>query len=180
MKLKKILLLLLVPLIIFFTAKSYIYNTLYPLKYNEYIVCYSKKYSTDPYLIMAIIKTESKFDKNAVSQQGAIGLMQITMPTAEWIAKKTGDLDFSTNDLYDPETNIKMGVWYFNNLMEEFGNIELALAAYNAGRGNVKEWLQSPNVSKDGQTLSNIPYAETSNYLKKVQADERLYRFLYN
>jgi Soluble lytic murein transglycosylase and related regulatory proteins (some contain LysM/invasin domains) len=178
MKLKKILPLLAL-VIAFFLIKGFIYNSLYPLKYESYIYEYSKEYNVDPYLVMAMIKTESKFDRYAVSQQGAMGLMQITKTTSKWIAKLTDDTDFEVNDLYDPETNIKMGVFYISNLMDEFDTTELALAAYNAGSGTVTGWLKSADVSSDGKTLNYIPYAETSNYLKKVQNDERIYRLLY-
>jgi Soluble lytic murein transglycosylase and related regulatory proteins (some contain LysM/invasin domains) len=156
MKFKSVFLLLLAIAVGLLAARSYVYKVLYPLKYESYITSYSKANNVDPYLIMAMIKTESRYDRNAVSEQGAIGLMQLTESTAGWIAEKIGVTEYQTDKLYDPEINIKMGTWYYNNLKEEFGTSELALAAYNAGRGNVKEWLSSDKISKDGLILDHI------------------------
>ncbi|MEQ8155535.1 MAG: lytic transglycosylase domain-containing protein [Clostridiaceae bacterium] len=179
MKLKKILLTLLVLLTVFFGIKEVVTNVTHRLLYKEYIIKYSKEYGLDPYLVMAVINTESKFKKDAVSTKGAVGLMQLTESTAEWIAESSGDEDFKTRDLYNPETNIKMGCWYLNNLSEEFDTTELVLAAYNAGRGNVAKWLSNSDISKDGQNLHNIPYGETDKYIKKVMVNREIYKLLY-
>ncbi|EPS47163.1 transglycosylase SLT domain-containing protein [Clostridium botulinum CFSAN002367] len=106
--------------------------------------------------------------------------MQITPETGEWVAEKMGMKDFNIDDLKDPETNIKMGCWYLNNLKEEFdGNMDLVLAAYNGGRGNVQKWLKDSEHSKDGESLHYIPFKETDKYVKKVKAIYNIYRFLY-
>ena len=81
--------------------------------------------------------------------------------------------------LYDPEINIKMGCWYLNNLIEQFGNVDTALAAYNAGSGNVRQWLQDSEYSKDGETLYNIPFAETKKYVDKIKVNYKMYQYLY-
>ena len=81
---------------------------------------------------------ESKFEPDAKSVHGALGVMQIMPETATWIAKQIEDDNFSINEMYNPEKNIKYGVWYLSSLNDEFyGNKVLMLAAYNAGRGNV-------------------------------------------
>ncbi|MDD4714960.1 MAG: lytic transglycosylase domain-containing protein [Oscillospiraceae bacterium] len=179
MKAKKLILTILLVLAACFLAKSLVYHDLYRLQYKGYILESSEKYDVDPYLVMAVVNTESKFNKNALSSSGAVGLMQLTESTAKWVAQSSGDREFELSDLYNPKKNIEMGVWYIHNLQQEFGRTDLVLAAYNAGRGNVEKWLSDGELSKDGQTLSKIPYEETRNYLKKVLAGERIYRMLY-
>lgn len=154
---------------------------IYPIKYANYIKKYSVEYNFNPYVIAAVIKTESNFDKDARSKKNAIGLMQMTPSTAEEVSKKMGIKDFEVEMLYDPELNISMGCWYLNDLREEFGaNMELILAAYNGGRGNVKKWLKDEEKSKDGQNLHYIPFEETDKYIKKVKVNYNIYKYLYS
>jgi soluble lytic murein transglycosylase len=168
---------LLLVLLGFFSVQYVHYR--YPLEYKELIAQYSAEYGVDEYLVMSMINAESRYKENAASSQGALGLMQITEPTAAWIAKTMGDKDFDVEELYDPETNIKMGTWYIGNLKKAFGDDELALAAYNAGRGNVSAWLQDPEISPDGTSLDKIPFKETEKYIKKVIEDIKIYKLLY-
>lgn len=152
----------------------------FPLKYPEHITKYSKKYNLDPYLVAAVIKTESNFKEKAKSNKNAYGLMQITPDTAEWSAEKMNVDGFKTEMLYNPEFNIRMGCWYLDNLKEEFdGNMELVLAAYNGGRGNVQKWLKNTNHSADGKNLHYIPFKETDKYVKKVKVNYSVYKYLY-
>ena len=167
----------LVALLVFIAVRFV--HAMYPLRYEELIADYSAEYGVDEYLVMSMINAESRYDKDAVSSQGAKGLMQITEPTAEWIAQKMGDKDFDVEDLYDPETNIRMGIWYIDNLLEAFGDDTLALAAYNAGRGNVSAWLKDKTLSQDGTSLDKIPFGETESYVKKVLNDIKIYKLLY-
>lgn len=178
-RIAKILLLFTIVLIIFFGSKS-IFRRLYPLNYTMYISLYANKYSIDPYLVAAVIRTESKFDINATSSKNAAGLMQITEETGKWIAEQMKITDFNTKDLYNPEINIKMGCWYLDNLKQEFnGNMEVVLAAYNGGRGNVKNWLGNNDYSIDGQSLKYIPFKETDEYIKRVRANYNIYKYMY-
>ena len=179
MKLIKIVSILLTVVIIFLAARYVLYHVSYRLLYQETIEKYSSEYNIDEYLMMAIINSESSFNKNAVSSAGAKGLMQLTDSTAQSIAKSMGNKSFTVEDLYDPETNIKMGAWYLNNLKQEFSSTELVLAAYNAGRGNVAKWLGNSIISNDGKDYKNIPFAETKNYIASVLNKEKMYRFLY-
>lgn len=152
----------------------------YPVKYSDYIVSYSRKYNLDPYFVTAVIRTESSFNKDAKSSKNAYGLMQITSDTAEWAASKMKLDDFNVIKLYDPELNINMGCWYLNDLKKEFnGNLELVLAAYNGGRGNVQKWLKNTEHSADGKNLHYIPFKETDKYIKKVNVTYHIYKFLY-
>ncbi|MCY6370761.1 lytic transglycosylase domain-containing protein [Clostridium ganghwense] len=153
---------------------------IYPIKYNDYIKKYSVKYDFNPYVVAAVIKVESNYNKNARSKKDAIGLMQMTPSTAKEVADKMKIEDFTVDMLYDPELNINMGCWYLNDLRREFGeNMELILAAYNGGRGNVKKWLKDKGVSKDGENLHYIPFKETDKYVKKVKVNYNVYNYLY-
>jgi len=152
----------------------------FPKKYEEVVTKYSQMYELDPYMVYSIIKVESSFDENAESNKGARGLMQITPSTGEWIAEKLKIQEFNSDDLFLPETNIMMGTWYFNYLTEKFNNdINLAIAAYNAGPGNVQNWLKDENVSHNGEELTKIPYKETENYVKKFNNAYAQYKELY-
>lgn len=154
---------------------------IYPLKYYNYVDKYSTMYDLDKFLVLSVIKAESNFDKNAVSHEGARGLMQITPSTGEWIAEKMNLIEFSVDKLYDPEINIFMGCWYLNNLRKEFkDNYVLVLSAYNAGRGNVNKWLKNEEYSLDGKNLDYIPFKETELYIKKIKFNYNVYKYLYN
>lgn len=166
-------------IILIMNAKN-IVKTFFPLKYSENIIKYSKEYNLDPFLVAAVIKTESNFDEGAKSNKNAYGLMQITPDTAEWAAEKMNINSFKTEMLYNPDFNIRMGCWYLNNLKEEFNdNNELVLAAYNGGRGNVQKWLKSAEHSVDGKNLHYIPFKETDKYIKKVKVNYNIYKYLY-
>lgn len=177
--LKRITITLVIIFIVFFAIRMY-FMINYPLSYQTLIKKYSEKYSVDPYLVAAIINVESKFDKNAISNKDARGLMQIAPITGEWASVELNIDDFDVEDLFDPELNIMIGSWYLNILSQEFdNNLQLMLAAYNAGSGNVVKWLQSKEYSEDGESLKIIPFAETEEYVKKVQKNISIYRILY-
>lgn len=164
-----------------FLGSGYILkNVIFPLKYMNYVEKYSKEYNLDPYFVMAVMKAESNFDEDAKSNKDARGLMQITTSTGKWIAEKQGIIDFDTNLLLEPEVNIRFGCWYLNNLHKEFGDWDLVIAAYNAGRGRVQEWLNSAEHSDDGKNLTYIPFKETDKYVKKVNVYYNIYRSLYS
>ncbi|MFD3157653.1 lytic transglycosylase domain-containing protein [Haloimpatiens sp. FM7330] len=177
---KFILILLLIIVLAVFLNIENIVKHVYPYKYSQYIEKYSQEYNVDPYMVAAVVKTESNFNKDAKSHKDAVGLMQITPDTAKWVASKMGLKDFNIEMLYNPEVNIKMGCWYIDNLKKEFkDDMNLVLAAYNGGRGNVKKWLQSSEHSKDGKNLYYIPFKETDKYVKKVQVSYKIYKALY-
>lgn len=151
----------------------------YPLKYETHITKYAEANQLDPYLVCGVIHTESHFDVEAESRVGAVGLMQIMPDTGEWIAKKMSLKDYSEGKLKDPETNIRMGCWYLNYLMDRFdGDMTLVLAGYNAGPNRVLQWLEDDRYSLDGK-LTDIPYQETKEYVKKVQNAQEMYRSYY-
>lgn len=151
----------------------------YRLLYKDTIAQYAAEFSLDPYLVAAVIHTESSNRPEAVSPSGAIGLMQVMPETGKWIAGKLNIESFEEKGLFVPETNIRFGCWYLRFLLDRYGhNLPLAIAAYNAGQGTVDMWLQDPAVC-EGNVLYNIPYPETDNYLKKVQRAYEKYQILY-
>jgi len=139
----------------------------YPLRYSEYVRVHARENGVDPALLAAVIYQESKFNADARSKSGAIGLMQLTAQTAHGIALRTGGARFRTDDLLDPEINIRYGAWYLGHLEHKYRSVRLALAAYNAGQGNVDRWLQSSR---------GIGFPETRAYVNRVEHLERIYR----
>lgn len=169
-----------VGLIIYLANSKVILKQLYPIKYQEDVYRYSNEYKIDPILVLAIIKVESNFNKYAVSNKDAKGLMQVTDKTGAWASESLDIKNFSPSNLYDQQTNIRIGCWLLNRLRSEFdGNILLAITAYNSGSGRVKEWLKDKNLSDDGQTLNKIPFSETENYVKKVQKAYGILKYIY-
>ncbi len=173
------LLLLVIIALVILNGKA-IGRFIYPLKYSDQIEKYSNEYNIDPYLVAAVIKVESNFQKDAISIKDARGLMQVTPSTSKWISEKLDIKNFDVNMLYNTDLNIRMGCWYINDLKKEFGaDMKLVLAAYNGGRGNVKKWLNNEENSKDGVTLYYIPFKETDKYVKRVEVYYNLYKLLY-
>ena len=164
--------------IVFGWGNYAIYKKL-PIKYESFVEKYSAEYNIDKFFVYAVINTESGFDPNAESHAGAIGLMQILPNTAQWLNEKY-ELGYDSIVLTDPETNIRIGTCYIAYLNERFGfDTDLVLAAYNGGEGNVRSWLNNPEYSSDGKTLTKIPYEETSQYVKKVSVRYDFYKKLY-
>lgn len=148
---------------------------LYKTDYSEYVEKYSQEYNVDKYLVYAIIKNESKFNSKAISEKQAKGLMQIMEETGEEIANKLS----IENKLYDEETNIRLGIYYLAELIERYDYYLLAVAAYNAGIGNVDSWIENKIIKPDGSNLEKIPFKETNNYVRKIQRDYKMYKDIY-
>ena len=148
--------------------------------YQEEIIEYSKKNNLDPFLVAAVIKNESGFRIEAKSKPGAVGLMQIMPDTGKWIANEMGIQNFQMAKLAEAETNIRMGCWYLSELEYEFGhNRVLMLTAYNAGRGNTRNWMEEYNWDNDFGSIDAIPYVDTREYVRKVLHDRGQYYKLY-
>lgn len=152
----------------------------YPKKYSEYVERYSDEYGLEPSLVYAVIRTESGFDPDAQSDAGACGIMQMMPSSFEWLQQKRGtEGEYTTEDLFNPEVCIDYGCYLLKYFYDYYGDERCAVAAYNAGFV-VGEWLADSSYSKDGKTLDNIPYPETSNYVDKVESAKEMYIKLYN
>ena len=183
---KKIIFIFLIIIMIFITVykcfnlEEKILKHFYPIKYEEYIYKYSKKLDIDPFLALAIIKTESNFVEDCISRSGAIGLMQIMEDTAKEQTEKMG-ITYYEGMLKNPEENIKIGLNYFKSLSKYFNeNYVLAFAAYNAGIGNVDKWIDEGIITKEGKNTQNIPFKETNMYVRKIIGNYTIYKELYS
>lgn len=152
-------------------------NYIFPIKYEDIIEKYSKKYDIEKELVFAVINAESRFNKDAVSNKGAIGLMQIMPETGEWLSQKIKMESFSKEMLYEPEVNINLGCYYLSYLIRKFENEMLALCAYNAGSTNVYRWLNNDDYSLNGN-IHTIPFKETNKYVKKIKIFKKGYGIL--
>lgn len=170
------ILILIIYFIVFhvFGLKTVIMKKIYPQKYAEYVNTYAEQYNVDPLIVFAIIKAESNFNPEAKSHNQAQGLMQLMESTASEVSNE------ENINLYDAETNIKLGTCYFAKLLEKYNfQLGIALAAYNAGMGNVDTWIEREIIQSDGSDLENIPYKETNMYVRKILNDYQIYKELY-
>jgi soluble lytic murein transglycosylase len=130
----------------------------------------------DPYLVAAIIREESQYDWRAVSRVGAIGLMQVMPGTANNVAQRLGLSAVGRDDLFDQETNIRIGVHYVEQLLEQFsGNVAYTIASYNAGPMAVGNWIALHRGRSQDEFVELIPYLETRQYVKRVLRSYREY-----
>lgn len=144
-----------------------------PLKHEDIIRQQSREKGVDAALIAAVIYSESKFSDRE-SSAGARGLMQITPEAANEIERHSGGTTFKVGDLSNPEINIRYGTFLLRELLDRYdGDVVAALAAYNAGPGNVDNWGGSD------LTIDEIPYPETRAYVEEVLSKQRAYRDKY-
>jgi len=153
----------------------------YPLGFREIVSGFSSKHKVDEFMIYSIIREESRFQKNAVSRAGAIGLMQLLPTTAEAMAKEVEIERYTTDMLYVPRINIELGIAYLRKVLNQFnGNICLALASYNAGPYNVVRWLNRFSELEFDEFVEEIPFQETRNYIKRVLRSYGVYKTVYD
>ena len=158
-------------------APSLLFKSMYPLRYEDEITASAATHGVDPYLVAAVIRSESSWDPEASSHQGARGLMQLMPETAQDMVAK-GLVDgkrYSYENLEDPTVNIEYGCAYLSYLLTYFnGATDRAIAAYNAGMGNVDGW------AKQDKLLHNaITFPETQAYLVRVNMAKARYQELY-
>jgi soluble lytic murein transglycosylase len=152
-----------------------LWHAAYPTIYLPVIRTYAGKL-VDPFLVAAIIREESQYDTRALSRVGAIGLMQVMPATAEALAAKLGVAELERDDLFDQEINIRIGVSYLGQLLEQFsGNVLYAVAAYNAGPQAVSAWTAKYGDKEPDEFVELIPYQETRQYVKRVLRSYREY-----
>jgi soluble lytic murein transglycosylase len=166
--------------IFLFLESPLLWKAMYPVYYKNEIAQSSSKHKVDPFLVMAIIQIESKFDKKQVSNKGAIGLMQVMPSTAKWAAKQGDFSPMAVEYLDEPATNIDIGSWYVSFLYQKFnGNPYAVIAAYNAGPGNVSRWLAQGIWDGKEETISRIPFGETRHYIQRVLYYKDRYAKIY-
>lgn len=180
-------LLLAVLLLVLYADRSWMGRWMYPLGFEDSIVEYSAMYHVDPYLIASIIRVESNFRPDKLSAKGAIGLMQLMPPTAQWIMEQEGNRQSDIDRLHEPEINIKYGAWYVRSLQQQFvaphtsseDAVARIAAAYNAGPGNVARWLQDSLWDGSLSGADGVPFGETKHYIHRVYYYYQKYSQIY-
>ncbi len=168
-------------LVIQFTMPGWYARWWYPLNHASVIRQNAERNHIDPYLVAAVIYQESRFRESTTSAKGAVGLMQVMPATAGWIAGKTGEQAPSATGLKQADVNIRFGCWYLAYLINRYGGSEvLALAAYNGGADNVDKWVAAARASgRQFDSVVDIPYEETQDYVNNVQKVKAIYRRAY-
>ena len=152
----------------------------FPLAFWETIQRIAREKSIDPYLVLALIRQESVFDPKALSPASAYGLMQLLSSTAATTAARLGLPSPGAPGLYDPETNLTLGIHHLKELLQRYGdNPVKAIAAYNAGQAAVARWEKQIVAEDEDEFIEQIPYRETRVYVKLVLRNYRVYRAIY-
>ncbi len=152
----------------------------YPKGYQEFVVPYAKKYGVDELIVYSIIREESRFQKDVVSPADAVGLMQLIPPTARTVARQIGINGFSTAMLTIPRINIEMGIFYFKQVLDKFnGDVELALASYNAGPHRAADWKARFYGLEKDEFIEEVPFRETRNYIRRILRSYGAYKAIY-
>ena len=154
------------------------WHALFPIPYKEEIVEWSTQRQLNPLLVAALIRQESRFEKQIRSSAGAVGLMQVMPDTGKWVAQK---IDLKEYDVEKPSDNIQLGTWFLDFTHKEYDNNSLlAIASYNAGPGNVSNWVKKYGFSDPDAFIEKIPFPETKGYVENVFANYWNYLRLYN
>ncbi len=155
----------------------------YPLPYKDELLTQAFKNDLDPYVVAGLIRQESEFAAGVVSRANAHGLTQIMPATGRELARRLGLRGFTKSMLFDPQTNLTMGTYYFKRLLDSLGgSVAHSLASYNAGKGRVTEWLSRGNLAEDhdpAEFIETIPFDETRNYVQAVIRNAGMYRRIY-
>ena len=158
-----------------------VWEALFPRPWWSNLKKYAAENQLDPYLVAALIRQESEFNPAAVSRADAIGLMQLLPVTGKRMAHELQVRRYSVGMLADPSINVQFGTRYFRQLMEKFdGNLEAALAAYNAGVDRVQEWRSSGNFREPAEFVESIPFTETREYVQAILRNASIYHRLYD
>jgi soluble lytic murein transglycosylase len=149
---------------------------MYPIRYDPLIAEFANVYEIDPYLVASIIRVESNFHADKTSDKGAVGLMQLMPATAQWAIDSSGGHPSDAERLYEPQVNIRYGAWYIQWLqkqlqtenLEQEKAISLIAASYNAGLGNVENWLSEGIWDGSFEQVGSIPFGETRHFVNRV------------
>ncbi len=156
------------------------WKVLFPQPYWSDLVTNSQKNGLDPYLVASLIRQESEFNAGVVSHANAWGLMQLLPSVGKSMAKKDGVKGFSTNSLLNPTINLELGTTNLRLVLDRFGGqVEYALAAYNAGDVPVRQWMAAGNYKDIAEYVESIPYSETRDYVQAILRNREIYRSLY-
>ena len=153
---------------------------LFPRPYWDSLRRYSDENGLDPYLVASLIRQESEFNPGVVSHANAYGLMQLLPKTGKGAAKQVGLHNYKTDSLLDPAINIELGTKYFREMVDHFGGqVEYALAAYNAGSSRVEDWRSSGSYRDIEEFVESIPFTETREYVQAIVRNAEVYKRVY-
>jgi soluble lytic murein transglycosylase len=156
------------------------WEILFPKIYWSDLQHQAQANALDPYLVASLIRQESEFNPNALSHANACGLMQLLPKVGKGEAKAAHLKGFSTSSLFAPSINIQLGTHYFREMVSQYnGQVEYALAAYNAGSNRVDDWLQSGRYRDVPEFVESIPFTETREYVQAIVRNARVYERLY-
>ncbi len=158
--------------------RSY-WEALFPKPYWTDVKRFSMRSQLDPYLVASLIRQESEFNPNAVSRANAVGLMQVLPKTGKTVAKQEKLRHFNPSQLFTPTVNLQLGTRYFRAMVDKFGALEYALAAYNAGSDRVDDWLAQGKYRDAQEFVESIPFSETREYVQAILRNANVYRQLY-
>ena len=156
-----------------------ILKVIFPLQHWDLIRQYATARNLDPYLMAALVATESTFQADVRSGANAWGLMQIVPDTGRRYAATLGIRRFTTARLTDPEVNVRIGMAYFSDLLTRFGDVATALAAYNAGENRASRWRAERGAIDRDEFIDDLPFPETQSYVKRILGTAEDYRILY-
>ncbi len=157
-----------------------VWEMLYPVDFLSIIVRESRRQNLDPYWILSLIRQESAYDPNAISSANAHGLMQLLPGTARMVARQMKMGRPGLARLHDPKLNVRLGTHHFADLLNRCnGQMEMALASYNAGPERVQEWMKEGSYEDDAEFVETIPFSETRNYVKVISRGYWFYQALY-
>ncbi|MGO4495845.1 lytic transglycosylase domain-containing protein [Paenibacillus sp. 2RAB27] len=173
-------LLLIIFVMVLFMNSGIIGRKLYPIYFQQEIKQSAAKHKIDPFLIAAIIRVETNYKYHLESSKGALGLMQLMPDTADWIVESSNLGPHTQEDLLRVDINIYLGSWYLNWLIKHYnGNLVYAIAAYNAGQGNVNKWKNGNVWDGSEDNIRDIPFGETRHYVQRVLYYYEKYTKLY-
>jgi soluble lytic murein transglycosylase len=155
------------------------WEALFPKPYWPDLKKFSSANGLDPYLVASLIRQESEFNPNAVSNKNALGLMQLLPKVGKGVAKQQKLKHFSPPQLFTPAINLQLGTRYFRSMVDQFGGFEYALAAYNAGDDRVKDWQSAGKYRDVQEFVESIPFTETREYVQAIMRNANVYRQLY-
>jgi len=156
------------------------WKLLFPTPYWNELTANASRNSLDPYLVASLIRQESEFNPGAVSRANAYGLMQMLPSVGKSLAKRDGLGKFSTNDLLQPAISLRLGTIYLRQTIDRFGGqVEYALAAYNAGDTPVRQWMSTNDYRDMAEFVESIPYTETREYVQAILRNREMYRAVY-
>jgi soluble lytic murein transglycosylase len=158
--------------------RSY-WEALFPRPYWADLKRFANANGLDPYLVASLIRQESEFNPNAVSNKNALGLMQLLPKVGKGVAKQVKLKHFSAPQLFTPSVNLQLGTKYFREMVDQFGGFEYALAAYNAGDDRVKDWQSAGKYRDVQEFVESIPFTETREYVQAIMRNANVYRQLY-